>query len=128
MNYTTNVGEAGLAADQTERLISSEKVEGTAVFDSTGAHLGRVHHLMIDKYTGQVAFAVASFGGFLGIGENLFPLPWKLLKYETSRGGYVVDVDRAKLVGAPSYSSAATPDWSDRYYEAQITKYWLPPV
>ncbi|MFZ3233892.1 MAG: PRC-barrel domain-containing protein [Stellaceae bacterium] len=128
MNYTTNVGEGGLAADQTDRLISSEKVEGTAVFDSTGAHLGRVRHLMIDKHTGQVAFAVATFGGFLGIGENLFPLPWKLLRYDTRRAGYVVDVDRAKLAGAPSYASAVSPDWSDRAYEAQITKYWLPPV
>jgi sporulation protein YlmC with PRC-barrel domain len=128
MNYTTNVGEAGLAVEQTERLISSEKVEGTAVFDSTGAHLGRVHHLMIDKHTGQVAFAVATFGGFFGIGENLFPLPWKVLNYDTRRGGYVVDVNRAKLAGAPSYSSAVAPDWSDRAYEEEITKYWLPPV
>jgi hypothetical protein len=52
MNYTTNVGESGLAAEQTRRLISSEKVEGTAVFDRSGAHLGRIHHLMIDRYTG----------------------------------------------------------------------------
>jgi sporulation protein YlmC with PRC-barrel domain len=128
MNYTTNVGEGGLAAEQTERLISSEKVEGTAVFDNTGAHLGRVHHLMIDKYTGQVVFAVATFGGFFGIGENMFPLPWKLLNYDPRREGYVVDIDRAKLARAPSYSSAVSPNWSDQDYEAQITKYWLPPV
>jgi PRC-barrel domain len=128
MNYMTNVGESGLAAEQTERLISSEKVEGTAVFDRSGAHLGRVHHLMIDKYTGQVAFAVATFGGFFGIGENLFPLPWKSLNYEPSRAGYVVDIDRAKLERAPRFVSADAPNWSDRAYTDEITKYWLPPV
>lgn len=128
MNYTTNVGETGLAAEQTERLISSEKVEGTAVFDRCGTHLGRIHHLMLDKYTGQVAFAVATFGGFFGIGENLFPLPWKTLNYETNRAGYVVDIDRARLEGAPRFITTEAPDWSDRAYTDEITKYWLPPV
>lgn len=75
-----------------------------------------------------MAFAVATFGGFFGIGENMFPLPWKLLNYDTSRGGYGVDIERAKLAGALSCSSAVSPEWSDRTYEAQITKYWLPPV
>jgi hypothetical protein len=117
-----------LAAEQTEGLISSEKVEGTAVFDRSGTHLGRIHHLMLDKYTGQVAFAVATFGGFFGIGENLFPLPWKSLNYETSRAGYVVDIDRARLEGAPRFVSTDAPDWSDRAYTDEITKYWLPPV
>jgi hypothetical protein len=128
MNYTTDVGESGLAPEQTRRLISSEKVEGTAVFDRSGAHLGRIHHLMIDRYTGQVAFAVASFGGFLGIGENLVPVPWQSLNYDPSREGYVVDVDRARLERAPRFASADAPDWSDRAYTDEITKYWLPPV
>lgn len=128
MNYTTNVGETGLVAEQTERLISSEKVEGTAVFDKNGAHLGRVHHLMIDKYTGQVVFAVASFGGFFGIGENLFPLPWKALDYDTRRGGYVVDINQARVESAPCFEAERAPDWSDREFTDEITKYWLPPV
>lgn len=128
MNYTTNVGEAGLATEQTQRLISSEKVEGTAVFDTSGSHLGRIHHLMIDKHTGQVVFAVVSFGGFFGIGENLFPLPWKMLNYDPRRAGYVVDVKQAKLAGAPSFNSTNAPDWGDRAYAEEVDKYWFPPV
>jgi hypothetical protein len=128
MNYTTYVGDSGLATEHTERLISSEKVEGTAVFDKNGTHLGRVHHLMIDKYTGQVAFAVASFGGFFGIGETLFPLPWKALDYDTRCGGYVVDIDPARLESAPCLKAEPAPDWSDRTFTDEITKYWLPPV
>jgi len=68
MNDTTTVTTDRLAADETDWLISSEKVEGT-VYDRTGQHLGSIHHVTIDKYTGQVAYAVMSFGGFLRIGE-----------------------------------------------------------
>ncbi|HEX3524586.1 MAG TPA: PRC-barrel domain-containing protein [Stellaceae bacterium] len=79
MNDVTTATAATLEADETDRLISSEKVEGTAVYDRRGERLGTVLHLMIDKYTGQVAYAVMSFGGFLGIGEKYHPLPWRML-------------------------------------------------
>ena len=118
-----------LEADETDRLISSEKVEGTAVYDRRGERLGSVHHLMIDKYTGQVAYAVMSFGGFLGIGESYHPLPWKVLTYDTRLGGYVVDhLDRSRLEGAPSYTSREMPNWGDRSYTGRIDRYWMPPV
>lgn len=116
-----------LEADETNRLISSEKVDGTAVYDRRGERLGSVHHLMIDKYTGQVAYAVMSFGGFLGIGESYHPLPWKMLAYDTRLGGYVVDLDRRRLEGAPSYTSREIPNW-DYSYTGRIDQYWMPPV
>ena len=128
MNYTTNVGERGLAVEETARLIASDKVEGTAVYDRNGNSLGRVHHLMIDKVSGQVAYVVASFGGFLGIGENLLPLPWKALTYDTRLGGYVVDTDRNRLERAPRYMPNELPDWSDRSYTDEIDQYWFPSV
>src|SRR5689334_16368539 len=112
-----------LEADETDRLISSEKVEGTAVYDRQGERLGTVHHLMIDKYTGQVAYSVMSFGGFLGIGESYHPLPWKMLTYDIRLGGYVVDLDRRRLEGAPSYTSRQMPNWSDRSYTERIDRY-----
>jgi hypothetical protein len=101
---------AGLANDETDRLISPDKVEGTSVYNPKGERLGKVRHLMIDKYTGEVAYAVMSFGGFLGIGEKYNPLPWKMLTYDTRLGGYVVDLDRNKLENAPSYASTEPPD------------------
>lgn len=128
MNYTTNVGERGLATEETERLIASDKVEGTAVYDRGGKHLGRIHHLMIDKYSGQVAYAIASFGGLFGIGENWVPLPWKALNYGTHVAGYVVDIDQARLANAPRYASDAAPNWSDRAYTDEIEQYWYPGV
>jgi sporulation protein YlmC with PRC-barrel domain len=131
-SYSTRIdqywrsGRTGaLAADETDRLISSDKVEGTAVYNPKGERLGKVHHLMIDKYTGQVAYAVMSFGGFLGIGEKYNPLPWRMLRYDTRLDGYVVNLDRSKLENAPSYASTDAPDWSDRSYTARIDEYWL---
>jgi len=128
MSDVSTATAAHLEADETDRLISSEKVESTAVYDRRGERLGTVHHLMINKYTGQVAYAVMSFGGFLGIGESYHPLPWKMLTYDTRLGGYVVDLDRKRLEGAPSYTSRQMPDWSDRSYTGRIDRYWLPPV
>ena len=117
-----------LEADETDRLISSEKVDGTAVYNRNGDRLGTVHHLMIDKFIGQVEYAVMSFGGFLGIGESYHPLPWHSLSYDTGMGGYVVDVDRSRLEQAPRYTASSQPDWSDRTYRARIDEYWIPPI
>jgi hypothetical protein len=82
----------------------------------------------LDKDQPQVAYVVASFGGFLGIGENLLPLPWKALSYDTRLGGYVVDTDRNRLERAPRYMPSELPDWSDRSYTEEIDRYWIPPV
>jgi hypothetical protein len=79
---------------------------------------------MIDKISGKVAYAVMSFGGFLGIGDRYHPLPWSVLDYETSQGGYVVDLDRSKLEGAPTYGTAETPNWSDRRWGQQVHDYY----
>ena len=91
----------GSAIDETARLISSDKVEGTAVFNRQDRRLGSVHNFMVDQVTGQVAYAIMSFGGFLGMGEKYHPLPWRVLTYETRLGGYVVDLDRGQLESAP---------------------------
>ena len=104
--------ERGLAVNETERLIASDKVEGTAVYDPAGTKLGSVHTLMIDKYTGQVDYAVLSFGGFLGMGANEYPLPWEKLTYDPRMGGFVVDIDKRILENAPVYTDDA--DWGER--------------
>jgi hypothetical protein len=104
----TDTGVGPVAADETDRLIASNKVEGTTVYNRKGEHLGEVYNFMVDKYSGQVAYAVMSFGGFLGIGESYHPLPWRVLDYDTSLGGYVVDLDKEKLRGAPSFARDET--------------------
>ena len=109
--------------DETSRLIASNKVEGTEVYNRAGEHLGEVYNFMVDKFTGQVAYAVMSFGGFLGIGERYHALPWKALDYDVKQGGYVVDMDRAKLEGAPTYGRDEDP-WHDPAYTGGIDRYY----
>ena len=90
----------GVATDETRRLIASSKVEGTAVYDRAGESIGAIHNFMVDKVSGQVAYAVLSVGGFLGLGETHHPLPWNALTYSVELSGYVVDIDPAVLDGA----------------------------
>ena len=78
---------------------------------------------MIDKYSGQVSYAVMSFGGFLGIGERYHPLPWRALDYDPKLGGYVVDVGREQLEGAPSYGRDEAP-WGDPAYGRGVSSYY----
>jgi sporulation protein YlmC with PRC-barrel domain len=110
--------------DETDRLISSDKVEGTSVYDRNGDNLGAIDHLMIDKISGRVEYAVMSTGGFLGIGESYSPVPWDSLTYDVNLGGYVIDADRAHLEKAPRFTSSAQPNWSDRFYAERVDEYW----
>ena len=113
----------GIATDETRRLIASNKVEGTAVFNRAGEQLGTVHNFMVDKVSGQVAYVVMSFGGFLGIGESYHPLPWKALTYDTRLEGYVVDIDKDRLANAPSHGPEEDP-FVDDEYRAKVDAYY----
>ena len=99
----------------THDVISSDRVEGTAVYNQAGDKLGSIDELMIDKRSGQVRYAVLEFGGFLGMGTDRYPLPWNMLKYDTAREGYVVPLDKAKLDDAPRYDEDDAPEYTEEY-------------
>lgn len=82
---------------------------------------------MLDKVSGKVAFAVMSFGGFLGIGEKYHPLPWSTLTYDTAQGGYVVDMTREQLQSAPSYGADEGIDFNDDAYGRRVYDYYKAP-
>jgi sporulation protein YlmC with PRC-barrel domain len=121
---TTTSGTGSVATSETGNLISSDKVEGTAVYNRAGDRLGSVYTVMIDKVSGQVKYAVMSFGGFLGVGKKYHPLPWNALTYDTGRSGYVVDVDKERLSAAPSYDENESPDWINPAYGRRIDEYY----
>ena len=129
VTYAYEKAEGGdVATDETARLISSNKVVGTAVYNHQGEHLGSIYGLMMDKFSGCVAYAVMSFGGFLGIGEGYHPLPWRILNYDPGQWGYVVDLDRGRLERAPSYTLNSMPDWSDKSYRHRLDQFYgVPP-
>jgi sporulation protein YlmC with PRC-barrel domain len=109
-----------------EHLISSERVQGTNVYSANGDSVGSIDHVMIDKQSGQVAYAVMTFGGFLGLGESYYPVPWNTLKYDTSLGGYRTDITEDQLRNAPAYddSSWNDRDWERRTYDHYRTPYY----
>lgn len=93
---------AGQGADHT--LILANRVIGTPVFSAAGERIGHIDDLSVNRLSGQVIYAVLSFGGFLGIGEKFHPLPWSVLDYHPEWAGFVVPLDKAALEAAPSYS------------------------
>jgi hypothetical protein len=115
-----------LARNETRELISSEKVDGTAVFNRQGERLGTVHHFMVGKRDGRVRYAVMSFGGLFGMGERYHPLPWDMLTYDTDQGGYVVDLDKSRIEGAPSFERGSEPTYDRAYDERVFGYYGLP--
>ena len=112
-----------LERDETNSLISSDKVEGTKVYSTGGEDIGHISHLMIGKRSGRVEYAVMNFGSFLGMGGSYHPLPWDALDYDTNRGGYVVNIDKDKLREAPAYESGDQPAF-DRQYGETVYNYY----
>jgi sporulation protein YlmC with PRC-barrel domain len=96
----------------TSDVICSDRVEGTTVYDTSGDKLGSIQNLVIDKRSGQVRYAALEFGGFLGIGSDHYPLPWNMLKYDTSLDGYVVPLDKDRLTDAPRYARTDEPPFT----------------
>jgi len=109
----------------TSDVISSDKVEGTNVYNLAGEKLGSVDDLMINKHSGQVLYAVLEFGGFLGLGTDRYPLPWNMLKYDTVKDGYVVPLDKAKLDKAPRYAENDLPAYTPEYGKKVDSYYGL---
>jgi sporulation protein YlmC with PRC-barrel domain len=107
-----------LDKDETFSMIASDKVEGTAVFDSKGEKLGTVRTVMIGKYDGKVRYVIMGFGGLFGMGEDNYPLPWESLDYDTKLDGYKLKIltkDHLEKDKAPSFGRNEEPNWSEDY-------------
>jgi hypothetical protein len=88
-----------------DNLILASRVKEAPVFDQAGERIGHIDDLSIDRISGNVVYAIMSFGGFLGIGRRFHPLPWAMLHYDLAQGGYVVALDRTMLADAPHYDA-----------------------
>jgi len=108
-------------------LIESDRVEGTTVFNLQGEDIGSIKRLMIDKVSGRVAYAVMSFGGFLGIGAEEHAIPWGKLKYDPGLGGYRTDITVDELQQAPTFSRDPAYDWDDRSREEELHRHYRTP-
>ena len=112
--------------DESSRLIASNKVEGTAVYNLGGDKLGSIYNFMVDKRSGHVEYAVLEFGGFFGLASDYYPLPWNLLTYDEDLGGYVVKLERETLEKAPRYSAGEEPAFDNAYGQQVYSHYGVP--
>jgi sporulation protein YlmC with PRC-barrel domain len=113
---------------QPSPLVSSNDVNGTTVYSREGDRIGEIDHLMIDKETGKVSYAVMSFGGFLGIGEEHYPVPWAKLHYDPRKGGFQTDISEDQVKGAPEWSGSWRDDreWERRAHDHfMVPYYWI---
>ncbi len=105
-------------------LIESDRVEGTTVYDTSGRDIGTIKRIMLEKVSGKAVYAVMSFGGFLGMGSEEHTIPWNKLTYDTSLGGYRVDINEQQLRGAPTFYREPEYNWTDRNRERELNDYW----
>jgi hypothetical protein len=118
---TTDIRETG-------SLIGSDKVEGTAVYGANETKIGSIERVMIDKVSGKVSYAVLGFGGFLGLGNGHYPLPWQALEYDKRLGGYVTGITEQQLQRAPRYGDDAEWNWNDVAGNRALNDYYGVPI
>jgi len=100
---------------ETPSPIASNMVEGTAVYNNNGEKIGRIINFMVNKQTGQVEYAIMSFGGFLGLDHDHCPIPWKKMNYVIAHHGFVVNISAEKLAKAPKHHGDNTPIYDPAY-------------
>jgi hypothetical protein len=115
---------APVQGPQATGLITSDNVEGMPVYDMHGKRIGTVDRLMIDKVTGQIAYAILSFGGFLGIGEDHYPIPWSMLTYNEKPDGFQVDITEDELKNAPKIEPSEKWEQTNRARNQDVYDYW----
>jgi hypothetical protein len=97
----------------------------TGDFGADGEPIGEVDHMIIDKLSGRVAYAVISFGGFMGLGHSHYPIPWSALRYDTSLGGFRTNITEQQLKDAPQFSDDS---WQDRDWETRTHQHYGTPA
>ena len=106
------------------RVMSASTLTGDKVVNTAGEDLGKIQDVMIDTPTGRVAYAVLSFGGFLGMGDKLFAIPWDRLSLDEENKRFVLNIDRAKLEMAPGFDKDNWPDMADPSWGSRIYSYY----
>ena len=106
-------------------VVSASTIIGEAVVNRQGENLGQIHDLVIDAKEGRLAYAVLTFGGFMGMGNKLFAMPWRAFEFSTTENKLILNVDKERLETAPGFDQDAKwPDFTDRAWGDGIYKYY----
>lgn len=133
MSYTESMSnhiQTGLrdaTIRETQDLIASDKVEGTKVYGLDEKQIGSIERIIIEKRSGRVSYAVMTFGGFLGIGEDHYPVPWAKLRYDEHLGGYRTDLTKEMVERAPKYHGDEEYEWNRENGRLVNDYYGVPP-
>jgi sporulation protein YlmC with PRC-barrel domain len=121
---TTTTFDKSTTAKKYRRVLSASTLTGDKVVNAAGEDLGKIDEIMIDTPTGRVAYAVLSFGGFLGMGNKLFAIPWDKFALDEQNKRFVLNIDRAKLEQAPGFDKDNWPDMADPSWGSRIYSYY----
>jgi sporulation protein YlmC with PRC-barrel domain len=111
-------------------IMAADTLEGDNVYNAEGEKLGEIEHVMVDVPRGRIAYAVLSFGGFLGMGEKLFAIPWSALTLDADHHNFVLNVPKQRLKDAPGFDKdhwpvMADPRWASNVHSYYATRpYW----
>lgn len=104
--------------------LSSSSITGNSVHNGQGEDLGNIEDLMVDLSSGEVNYAVLSFGGFLGIGDKLFAVPLQAMRLDTQNKAFVLDESKERLENAPGFDKDNWPDAADNEWQQQVRSYY----
>lgn len=118
------VGAVDFSSGPGPRIMAADTLEGDNVVNSEGRTLGEIKHIMIDVPQGRVAYAVLSFGGFLGLGDKLFAIPWSALTLDAGNHNFILDVPEQRLKDAPGFDKDHWPTMADERWASQVHSYY----
>ncbi len=110
--------------ETSKSVVKTKDVIGVTVKNAAKENLGNIEEIILDKVKGNVRYAVLSFGGFLGLGDKLFALPWNSIKYDKEEDCFILNIDKEKLKDAPGFNKDQWPDWSDQKWGNSIYQYY----
>lgn len=105
-------------------MVKTHDVIGVNVTNETDENLGKIEEIVLNKSTGEVHYAVLSFGGIMGMGDKLFALPWKSLKYNSTKNKFTVNQTKEHLAQAPGFDKAHWPNMADNSWQSGISKFY----
>ncbi len=118
----------GASIEKSETMygaVSASTIIGESVVNRQNENLGKIHELVIDAREGRLAYAVLSFGGFMGMGTKLFAMPWKAFEFSSTEQKLILNVDKEKLETAPGFEKDSKwPDFADRTWGSGIHNYY----
>jgi sporulation protein YlmC with PRC-barrel domain len=118
---TPSPGEPG-----PQHIMAADKLTGEKVVNEAGAPLGEITHIMLDITRGTIAYAVLSFGGFLGLGDKLFAVPWSSLVIDVENKWFVLNIDKERLRHAPGFDKHHWPSMADPKFASEVHAYYGP--